>query len=94
MSNYADAPKDEPKFALNKRPYPFGSLDIVDGGFRIMPARVESNFPNAFREAVYPDGEIRIQGAYAWTEGSAGGIIWKDLPQVCVDDNGVEIPKE
>lgn len=40
---------------------------------------------------MYPNGKVVVQGAYAWSEGSMGGIIWKDLPLVCVDDDGKEI---
>jgi hypothetical protein len=54
---------------------------------------VESQFPNMFRQAVYPNGEVVIQGAYAWTEGNEGGVIWKDLPLVYVNEAGQEIDK-
>ena len=73
------------------RPYEFGSFTFEDGGFKVAPARIESQNPNAFRQAMYPNGKVVVQGAYAWSEGSMGGIIWKDLPLVCVDDEGKEI---
>lgn len=60
-------------------------------GFHIAPARVESRFPNAFRMAQYPDGSRRIQGAYAWSQGREGGVVWKDLPMVQVDEDGQEV---
>lgn len=74
-----------------RSPYEFGSIAFEDGGFRVAPARIESQYPNAFRQAMYPNGKVVVQGAYAWSEGSIGGIIWKDLPLVCVDDDGKEI---
>lgn len=73
------------------RPYDFGSLAFDGGRFVVAPVRVESPYPNAFRAAKYPDGVVRIQGAYAWCQGSEGGVFWKDLPLVNVDVNGKEI---
>jgi len=46
-----------------------------------------------FRQAVYPDGEVVIQGAYAWSQVSEGGVICKDLPLVYVDVDGKELQK-
>lgn len=68
-----------------------GSIGFNDGIFTVAPARVESKYPNMFRAARYPHGAVRIQGAYAWTQGNEGGVIWKDLPLVNVDENGQEI---
>ena len=66
-----------------------GRLDWdADDGFRCAPARVESPFPNGFRMAQYPDGSLRLQGAYTWSQGSIGGITWRDMPIVQVDDSG------
>lgn len=74
-----------------RRPYEFGSLGFVDGSFKVSPARVESPYPNVFRAARYPNGQTRIQGAYAWSQGDEGGVVWRDLPLVNVDENGQEI---
>ena len=63
----------------------------ADTGFRCAPARVESSFPNAFRLAQYPDGHVALQGAYSWSQGSEGGIFWKDIPTVEVDESGHEV---
>ena len=63
----------------------------ADTGFRITPARMESPFPNGFRMARYPDGRVALQGAYSWSEGNLGGIIWKDVPTVVVDAHGHEV---
>lgn len=82
---------DEKKYAKFKRPYDFGSLAFDNGRFVVAPARIESAYPNAFRAAKYPDGKVRIQGAYAWSQGSDGGVFWKDLPLVNVDESGKEI---
>ncbi len=60
----------------------------ADTGFRIAPARVESTFPNGFRMAQYPDGSVRLQGAYSWSQGRMGGVTWKDVPTVMVNEDG------
>lgn len=82
---------EERKYAKIKRPYEFGSIGFTDGGFVVAPARIESPYPNVFRQAVYPNGKVVIQGAYAWSQGSDGGVIWRDLPLVNVDDEGKEL---
>jgi hypothetical protein len=89
--SFIPEPDEEKRYAKFKRPYEFGSIGLTPDGFVMSPARVESQFPNCFRQAVYPDGERAIQGAYAWSQGSEGGVIWKDLPLVYVDENGQEI---
>jgi len=76
------------------KPWPFGSFDLTDDGLVVAPARVEASFPNMLRAARYPDGQIRIQGAYAWTQGTEGGIVWRDLPLVEVDEDGEEVLQE
>ena len=77
---------------MNK-PWPYGSIDLTDDGLVIAPARVEAQYPNMLRAARYPNGEIRIQGAYAWSQGDEGGLIWRDLPLVEVDEEGQEVPR-
>lgn len=62
-------------------------------GLNVAPARVESSTPNMFRMACYPEGITRIQGAYAWSEGSIGGVEWRDIPTVFVDMDGKEYGK-
>lgn len=57
-------------------------------GLVCAPARIEAAFPNGFRMAVYPDGSRRLQGAYSWTQGVEGGVIWRDVPEVRVDAEG------
>lgn len=77
---------------MNK-PWPYGSIDLTDDGLVIAPARVEAQYPNMLRAARYPNGEIRIQGAYAWSQGAEGGLVWRDLPLVEVDEDGQEVPQ-
>lgn len=77
---------------MNK-PWPYGSIDLTDDGLVIAPARVEAPYPNMLRAARYPNGEIRIQGAYAWSQGNEGGLFWRDLPLVEVDEEGQEVPR-
>lgn len=54
-------------------------------------AYVETNTLLSIRLAQYPDGSVRTQGAYQWTQGFSGGIVWKDMPVVMVDVNGQEV---
>lgn len=86
-----DDPPDERKYIKTKRPYDFGSIGYEGGSFVLIPARVESQYPNAFRQAKYPNGSVVIQGAYAWSQGSEGGVVWRDLPLVYVNEDGQEI---
>lgn len=73
---------------LGKLP-PMGVMTFnPEEGIVIAPARVEAAYPNAYRIAVYPDGRKTVQGAYAWTQGDTGGVIWKDLPEVQVGEDG------
>lgn len=90
MTVISESPEDK-KYAKVKRPYEFGSMAFTGDGFVIAPARIESQYPNMFRQAVYPNGELTIQGAYAWSQGNDGGVIWKDLPLVYVNEDGQEI---
>lgn len=65
--------------------YPNAVLSTIE------PVRCEATRPHTFRIAQYPDGELRVQGAYAWTKGLEGGETWRDLPVVEVDENGVAL---
>jgi hypothetical protein len=82
---------EERKYAKVARPYPYGTIDFTGDGFVIGAARMESKAPNMFRQAVYPSGKVVVQGAYAWTQGNEGGVVWRDLPLVKVDDEGNEL---
>lgn len=33
-------------------------------------------------------GSVTLQGAYSWSQGNEGGIIWKEIPEVAVDEHG------
>lgn len=65
-------------------PLPHISLDVG-------PSRLESRVPREFRVGKYPDGSKRVQGGYSWSQGTGGGITWRDLPVVNVDELGEEI---
>jgi hypothetical protein len=55
----------------------------------IVPARVESGIPVAYRLARYRTAEgavqLKLQGAYRWTEGASTGIEWRDSETVDLD---------
>lgn len=57
----------------------------------VEPAMVESTTLLSIRLAKYPDGTVRTQGAYQWIQGFNGGVTWKDMPVVLVDEQGQEI---
>ena len=57
----------------------------------IEPDMVETNTLLSIRLAQYPDGTVRTQGAYQWIKGFTGGVTWKDMPVVMVDEQGQEI---
>lgn len=78
---------------LTESPLLMGTLEWEsDSGLRIAPARIEAHFPNAFRIARFPGGREELQGGYAWSQGKEGGIFWKALPVVFVDEAGMEYP--
>lgn len=58
---------------------------------RVTPNRHEAHRPHTFRLAQYPDGRLRVQGAYAWICGLEGGETWRDLPVVQVDEGGAAL---
>lgn len=47
--------------------------------------------PRNIRFANYPDGSIRLQGAFLWCEGFKSGVEWRDIDMVQVDETGQEI---
>ena len=55
----------------------------------IVAARVGSTVPVAYRLARYRTAEgavhLKLQGAYRWTEGANGGIEWRDIETVDLD---------
>lgn len=57
-------------------------------GIGISAVRMQSNTPHDFRFAKYPDGSRRLQGAYVWSQGVMGGVEWRDIPVVDVDQSG------
>ena len=55
----------------------------------IAAVRSEESAPRYYRQVQYPDGRIVMQGAYHWFEGWRSGVVWRDMPVVLVDANGV-----
>lgn len=60
----------------------------------IAAVKVEYSTPRAFRIGRMPDGSIVLQGAYLWTQGDLGGIDWRTIPVVNLDESGKEIPDQ
>ena len=58
------------------------------------PARVTAHSPYIFRIVQYPNGRRDLQGGYSWYEGWKSGTIWKEMPVILVDDNGMEFEKD
>lgn len=52
---------------------------------------VENNNPVAYRLA-RRNGELILQGAYQWQQGSMGGHEWRDIPIVELDEPEPEEP--
>jgi hypothetical protein len=56
-------------------------------------ARVESGTPIGYRLARYRTAEgavhLKLQGAYQWTEGANGGLEWRDIETVDLDQEAV-----
>ena len=69
-------------------------MSIFTMNVGMMPTRTEETMAISVRAAQYPDGRKIMQGAYRWTEGFKGGVIWKDLPLVMVDSNGQEFVED
>ena len=44
--------------------------------------RTESMSPVGYRLARKPNGEVVLQGAYEWGQGSYGGYEWRDIETV------------
>jgi hypothetical protein len=61
---------------------------LAQSGVSMLSTRTESQMANAVRLAQYPDGRQVLQGAYQWTEGFNGGIVWRDLPVIMVGMSG------
>lgn len=57
----------------------------------VQPVRTEENIPRSLRFAKYPNGQRRLQGAFFWSQEFQSGLIWRDIPEVCVDAAGQEI---
>ena len=60
----------------------------------VEPPYVETSTLLSIRLAQYPDGRVVTQGAYQWTQGFNGGVVWRDMPIVLVDATGQEVVNE
>jgi len=54
----------------------------------------ESSVPASFRLGKKPNGEVILQGSYTWQNLSKGigGIKWREVPMVMLDEEGNELP--
>ncbi len=57
-------------------------------------ARIENSNASDYRFGRYPDGSLKLQGAYNWSCGFECGVTWRDVPVVDVDDQGNEVSRE
>jgi len=48
----------------------------------VVASRFVSNVPTNFRLKEMLDGEVILQGAFMWREGSEHGFDWKDMETV------------
>lgn len=49
------------------------------------PIRIQSGEPSSYRLARKPNGELVLQGAYRWWEGTYSDIEWLDIPTVDIE---------
>lgn len=54
---------------------------IEDTGI-IVAARLAYATPSEYRLRRGSDGEVVLQGAYRWEQGSSGGFEWRDIPTI------------
>jgi hypothetical protein len=50
------------------------------------PSRMESIHPISYRLGRRA-GEMVLQGAFQWAEGGKGGVEWRDMPTVDLDES-------
>ena len=53
-------------------------------------ARIEGP-TGRFRLAQYPDGAVRLQQCYQWSDEDSAGQTWREVPTAVVDASGLEI---
>ena len=51
-------------------------------GWRGSAARIEHTTPSSYRLARESNGNLVLQGAYMWADGSSSGAEWRDIPTV------------
>lgn len=64
---------------------------ILTSDLGYVACHIAETTPFTVRMAQYPDGSRRIQGAYRWSKGFTGGVEWRDLPMVQVNEHGQEV---
>ena len=69
----------------------FETVSTPGGPSYLIAKKTMHPFPVVFRFAKYPDGSRLLQGGYPYTEGFDSGIEWRNLPEVNVDEKGVQI---
>lgn len=55
---------------------------MVDDG----PLRMESTVPSNFRLAQHKNGTLVLQGAFVWQQGQNGGVEWRNLETIQLDE--------
>lgn len=69
----------------------FKTVATPSGPSYLLATKILHPFPVLFRFANFPDGSHSLQGGFPYTEGFDTGIEWKNIPQVNVDEKGVEV---
>jgi hypothetical protein len=59
---------------------------------RAIGACMENTIPQRYRLARKSTGELILQGAYFWNDGTSFGHEWRDIPTVYLDEEGNEKP--
>jgi len=58
------------------------STTVAINPLDLAPARIESSTPSKYRLGRKPDGELVLQGAYFWQQGTIAGYEWRDIETV------------
>jgi len=54
--------------------------------------RIGNTIPQQYRLARKSTGELILQGAYFWNDGTSFGHEWREIPTVYLDEEGNEKP--
>lgn len=58
---------------------------VIGTAAEIVPARIESATPSAYRLCIKKSGEKVLQGKFDWECGYEHGYEWRDIPEVKED---------